>query len=70
MERDEVVVRLSRDEALALFESLSRTVELTNEFRVLVDDQAEQRALWNLTCLLERELVKPLSAGNTTRSEC
>jgi hypothetical protein len=23
--------------------------------------EAEQRALWNLTCLLERELVEPLS---------
>jgi hypothetical protein len=58
---DEVVLRLSRDEALVLFEWLYRTDETTNDFADLVEDQAEQRALWNLTCLLERELVEPFS---------
>jgi hypothetical protein len=57
---DEVVIRLSQDEALVLFEWLYRTDDLTNDFGDLVEDQAEQRALWNLTCLLERELVQPL----------
>jgi len=56
---DEVVIRLSQDEALVLFEWLYRTDELTNDFGDLVEDQAEQRALWNLTCLLERVLVQP-----------
>ncbi|MCM0674845.1 hypothetical protein NCC78_09095 [Micromonospora phytophila] len=60
MDQDEVVVRLSHDEALVLFEWLSRTDELTNDFGDLVEDQAEQRALWNLTCLLERVLVEPV----------
>lgn len=59
---DEVVLRLNRDEALVLFEWLYRTDEVTNDFADLVEDQAEQRALWNLTCLLERELVEPFSA--------
>ncbi len=37
-----------------LFEFLSRYCE-TDELRV--EDQAEQRAMWNLCCLLEKELV-------------
>ncbi|MGV9805567.1 hypothetical protein [Micromonospora chersina] len=43
-----------------LFEWLSRTDEPTNDFGDLVEDQAEQRASWNLTGLLERVLVEPL----------
>jgi hypothetical protein len=34
----EVVVKLSRDEALVLFEWLSRTDELTNDFGEPVED--------------------------------
>jgi hypothetical protein len=34
----EVVVKLSRDEALVLFEWLSRTDELTNDFGDPVED--------------------------------
>jgi hypothetical protein len=60
VDQDEVVVRLSRDEALVLFEWLSRTDEATNDFGDLVEDQAEQRALWNLTSFLEGVLVEPL----------
>lgn len=59
MAEDEAVLRLSRDEALVLFEWLYRNDVTTNDFADLVEDQAEQRALWNLTCLLERELVEP-----------
>lgn len=54
----EVEVRLTPDEALVLFESLSRYND-TDELRV--EDQAEQRALWNLCCLLEKELVEPFN---------
>lgn len=61
VEEREVVLRLSGDEALVLFEWLNRTNKATNDFGDLVEDQAEQRALWNLTCLLERELVEPFS---------
>ncbi|MEU4402563.1 hypothetical protein ACIQH6_29075 [Micromonospora orduensis] len=61
MAEDEVVLRLGRDEALVLFEWLYRTDETTNDFADLVEDQAEQRTLWNLTCLLERELAEPFS---------
>ena len=62
MGQDEVVLGLSHDEALVLFDWLTRTDERTNGFRDLVDDQAEQRALWNLTALLERVLIEPFSA--------
>ncbi|TDC44969.1 hypothetical protein E1258_31000 [Micromonospora sp. KC207] len=63
MEEREVVVRLSHDEALVLFQWLNRTDERTSDFADLVEDQAEQRVLWNLTCLLERELPEPVSSG-------
>ncbi|MEH1102116.1 hypothetical protein [Micromonospora sp. CPCC 205561] len=65
MAEDEVVLRLTRDEALVLFEWLYRTDAATDDFADLVEDQAEQRVLWNLTCLLERELVEPFSPRYT-----
>jgi hypothetical protein len=64
----EVVLRLSPDEALVLFEWVSRT-EKRDDFASLTEDQAEQRALWNLTCLLERELVEPFSQDYTALLE-
>ena len=55
---DGVIIRLSRDEALVLFEWLHRC---ENEGRFTAPDHhAEQVALWNLSALLERELVEPL----------
>lgn len=45
-----------------LFDWLTRTDERTNAFGDLVEDQAEKRALWNLTALLERVLIEPFSA--------
>ncbi|MFI7606963.1 hypothetical protein ACIBTV_17735 [Micromonospora sp. NPDC049366] len=64
MARDgEVVVRLTHDEALVLFEWLHRTDERTGGFTDLIEDQAEQRALWNLTCLFEPLLVETFMAN-------
>jgi hypothetical protein len=51
-----VHLRLTPDEALVLFEFLSRYAD-TDDLRV--EDQAEQRALWNLCCVLEEELREP-----------
>ncbi len=51
-----VSIDLSASEALVLFEFLSR---YSDTDRLETVDQAEQRALWNLCCLLERELVEP-----------
>jgi hypothetical protein len=55
---DEVDIKLTKDEALVLFEFLSR---FSDEDRLSIKDQAEQRALWNLTCLFEKALVEPFS---------
>lgn len=55
---DEVEIKLTKDEALVLFEFLSR---FSDEERLSIEDQAEQRALWNLTCLFEKALAEPFS---------
>jgi hypothetical protein len=51
-----VRLELTADEALVLFEFLSRYSD-SNSLSLV--DQAEQRALWNLCCLLESQLVEP-----------
>ena len=51
-----VKVELTGDEALVLFEFLSR---FEDQERLVIDDQAEERALWNLHGLLEKQLVGP-----------
>jgi hypothetical protein len=53
---DDVVIRLSHDEALVLFELLHHR---ESQHRVTrPEHHADQVALWNLSCLLERELVE------------
>jgi hypothetical protein len=51
-----VQISLGTDEALVLFEFLSRFEE-SNELKIV--DQAEQRALSNLLGSLEKQLVPP-----------
>jgi hypothetical protein len=59
MERSgEVTLSLTEDEALVLFEFLARINEA--ERPGLFEDQAEQRALWNLAAALEKKLIAPL----------
>jgi hypothetical protein len=53
---DPVHLELTADEALVLFEFLSRFSDTES---LVIVDQAEQRALWNLLCLLETQLVEP-----------
>ena len=55
---DEVEIKLTKDEALVLFDVMSR---FSNEDKLCIQDQAEERALWNLTCVLEKELAEPFS---------
>ncbi|TWU44725.1 hypothetical protein Poly51_59940 [Rubripirellula tenax] len=50
----DVTITLTDDEALVLFEFLAR---FTDTDLLGTEDQAEQRALWNLHCLLERQIV-------------
>jgi hypothetical protein len=54
---DDVVIRLGHDEALVLFELLHHW---EGQRRVTQPEHhVEQAALWNLSCLLERELGEP-----------
>ena len=61
-EPDNILIPLTADEAVVLFEFLQRfssTDELT------IEDQSEQRALWNLCCLFEKHLSVPFEASYT-----
>ena len=49
-------VTLDADEAIILFEMLSRWNE---DATFALADQAEQRVLWNLCCALEEQLAEP-----------
>ena len=51
-----VRLELTADEALVLFGFLAR---FSDTDRFTVEDQAEQRALWNLHCLLEKQVLVP-----------
>lgn len=53
-------IDLGADEALVLFEFLQRFSESDS---LTIQDQAEQRALWNLCCLLEKQLVAPFASN-------
>ncbi|WP_414431067.1 hypothetical protein ACMG4M_07600 [Alcanivorax sp. IL3] len=55
---EEVKVELTKDEALVLFDLLSR---FSSEDVLDIQDQAEERALWNLSCTLEEILSEPFS---------
>jgi hypothetical protein len=57
---EDISIKLSKAEALVLFEFLSR---YSNEDKLIIEDQAEQRALWNLQCVLEKELMEPFMAN-------
>jgi hypothetical protein len=55
-ETDDVKITLTADEALVLFEFLQR---FSNTDKLTIENQAEQRALWNLCCVFEKALVIP-----------
>jgi hypothetical protein len=52
-----VQIELTGDEALVLFDLLSR---YSDSESLVIEDQAEQRALWNLFGVLEKQLAEPL----------
>jgi hypothetical protein len=58
-QRDRIAVEFTSEEALVLFEWLART---QNALEGTFVDQAEQRVLWDLESMLERELVAPFRA--------
>ena len=51
-----VKIELNPSEALVLFEFLSR---YSDADELVIQDQAEQRVLWNICCDLEKQLVEP-----------
>lgn len=55
---DKINISLNKDEALVLFEFLSRFSE--SDSKLTIEDQAEERVLWNLCCDLEKILDEPL----------
>lgn len=56
LENDDVTITLTADEAVVLFEFLQR---FNNTDKLTIEDQAEERALWNLCCVFEKTLVVP-----------
>lgn len=55
---DDVKIKLSKDEALVLFELLSR---FSDTGQLMIADPSEERVLWKLTCLFEKSLSEPFS---------
>jgi len=58
-DEDDVTITFSRDEAIVLFEFLSRYSEAPHELRIA--DQSEQRVLWDIQATLESELHEPIN---------
>lgn len=54
---NEVLVRLSKKQAIVLFEFLSRFTERNS---LGIEDQAEERVLWDVCADLEKKLPEPL----------
>ena len=57
MSEEAVTIKLSRAEALVLFELLSRFNE---EEGFQIKDSAEVKVLWDMQCFLEKTLSEPL----------
>jgi glycogen synthase len=56
--KNNVAITLSRDEAVVLFEFLSR---FTEQRKLDIADDAEERVLWNILADLESALAEPLA---------
>lgn len=53
-----IQITLEQDEALCLFELLSRYDE---HDELMIEDKSEEKALWAVHCALEKVLVEPFS---------
>ena len=58
----DVQFTITADEAIVLFEFLQR---FSNKDKLVIEDQAEERALWNLCCVFEKNLVVPFDKEYT-----
>ena len=59
---EEIQINLSRNEAIVLFELLSR---FSDKNQLDIVDQSEERVLLNTLCNLEKTLVEPFSEKYT-----
>jgi hypothetical protein len=60
MDNNKIYIELTKEEAIVLFEFLCRINE--NENLNTFDDLAEQRVLWDIECILEKQLSEPFRA--------
>ena len=60
MSDEEVKMLVTKDEALVLFEFLTR---FSKTDKLNIEHQSEERALWNLTSVLEKELDEPFKSN-------
>jgi len=56
MSEEDIKISLTKDEALVLFEMLSR---FSDTDKLNIEHQSEERALWNIKCLIEEIIVEP-----------
>jgi len=56
-ESEEIIIKFNKEEAIVLFEFLSRLNEKEN--KELFEDQSEEKMLWLLEGQLEKILVEP-----------
>jgi len=57
---NQVEISLNSNEALVLFDFLSRFSE---QEELIIQDSSEKQALWNLLALLEKQLVEPFASN-------
>lgn len=60
MKSKAITLEFSKAEAIVLFEFLARGNDI-NIF--VIEDQSEQRVLWNIECMLEKALVAPFDSN-------
>jgi hypothetical protein len=60
LNNQKVNIELTKEEAIVLFEFLVSFNEI--ERPEIFSDQAEQRVLWDIECILERQLSEPFLA--------
>ncbi len=56
--KKEIQINLNKDEAIVLFEFLSR---FSDKELLRIEDQSEKRVLWDIQCILEKTLAEPFS---------
>jgi len=60
MSDEKVNIELTKEEAIVFFEFLGRFNEKVD--LSIFEDQAEQRVLWDIECILEKKLSEPFLA--------